>query len=211
MLKTRTRKPRRFVPKLTCLEDRATPAVIFVTTTDDEVVDNSTKSLREAIRQANLNEDADTIILKAGVYKITKPWANEPDENDSGAFQLKHATTIRGLAASKTIIDGGGLDAVIDVFGSSSDPKTKFSITNVTIRGGVANGAIRMGNADLTLDRCVITGNRSVTNGGGISDEAYPGDGKLTLIRCDVSYNSAPNNGGGIYLQSKTELIVKLS
>lgn len=102
----RMAKPPRFRPCLELLENRLAPAALTlnVTTTLDEVSANGKLSLREAIQQANNNPGPDTIILPAGIYKMSI----DPDPvlwDVSGDFNIKDSVTIKGAGAGATIID----------------------------------------------------------------------------------------------------------
>src|SRR5262249_7219926 len=70
----------------------------------------------------------------------------------------------------------------------------------LTVRNGLADagggGGIRAGMADLLVQDCVITGNRTAGEGGGISNAAQPGTGNVTLIRTTVDHNVATFGGG---------------
>src|SRR3954463_6404422 len=74
--------------RLEALEDRMMPATISVTTFADVVNPADGKvSLREAISRANATAEPDTIVLKAGLYKITIPYSPANlDPNATGAF-----------------------------------------------------------------------------------------------------------------------------
>src|SRR5262245_29680327 len=69
---------RRFVPDLEGLEDRLVPATFTVNTTLDLVNSSDGQlSLREAITRANAQVGADTIVLPAGVYRVTLAGAGD--------------------------------------------------------------------------------------------------------------------------------------
>src|SRR5262245_4254743 len=92
-------------PTLEILEDRLAPAIFKVTTTADILDANDGKlSLREAITLANNHPGADTIVVPAGVYKISIPAGPGP-VNDSGAFDILDSATLRGAGAGATVID----------------------------------------------------------------------------------------------------------
>src|SRR4051794_38215111 len=91
---------RRFRPALECLEDRAVPATILVTTRADVVNPNDGKvSLREAITMANATAAPDTIVLQAGAYAISIPGAGE-NANATGDFDITNPLTIVGQGAA---------------------------------------------------------------------------------------------------------------
>src|SRR5262249_34206769 len=75
---TQRQRQARFRPSLEKLEDRAVPAVLNVTTALD-VVDPSDGllSLREAVLQANTANGANTIVVPAGTYVLTRAGAGE--------------------------------------------------------------------------------------------------------------------------------------
>jgi hypothetical protein len=97
---------RRYRPQLECLEDRPTPASPIIVNTFADVVDpgDPKMSLREAIAQANLTTEPDTIQLKAGVYALSIAGAGE-DGNASGDFDVTNPLTIQGQGTNKTFMD----------------------------------------------------------------------------------------------------------
>src|SRR5436853_5961272 len=99
----RRREPPRFRPGVEGLEGRLVPATIVVTTFADVVNPADGKvSLREAINRANATAAPDTIVLRAGVYKIGLAGAGE-DDNATGDFDVKNPLTIAGQGASSTV------------------------------------------------------------------------------------------------------------
>jgi len=190
------RKSNTFRPRLEAFEDRTVPTTLNVTTTLDSVdITDGKLSLREAIARANL-PGADVIVLPAGVFKITRPGAGE-FEGDFGIFD---AVTIRGAGAGLTIVDGQQLDRVFDVAGALSS--IKVVLEKLTVRNGSVTddgGGIRVGNADLVVRDCAVTGNRAEI-GGGLSNFSDPGTSNFKLVRTTVSRNVAGQGGGGVYL-----------
>ena len=139
---------------------------------------NGKLSLREAITKANTTAGADVIVLPAGVFKITLAGAGE-DANVTGDFDITDTLTIQGAGAGLTIIDGQQLDRVFDVLGTAPS-SIKVVLQGLTVRNGNVTGhggGIRVGNADLVVRDCVVTGNRASGNGGGISNATRPGRG----------------------------------
>src|SRR5688500_4559171 len=102
----RSRRPARrpYRPRLEGLEDRLVPATLVfgvpatftVNTTLDVENDNDGKrSRREAITEANNHFGADTIVLPAGLYTMTRTGAGD-NANRSGDFDITDSVTIRG-------------------------------------------------------------------------------------------------------------------
>jgi hypothetical protein len=183
-----------------------------VNSTLDQVVAGDGKlSLREAINAANAAPGADTIVLPAGVFRISLAGAGEED-NATGDFDIIDAVTIQGAGAGITILDGQQLDRVFDAMGSSQSP-INVTLQGLTIRGGNAvggsGGGVRFHDADLVVRDCVFVGNRTNQNGGGIGDSGLGGVGQATLVRTTLLRNSAVQTGGGVSAGANNPLTVK--
>ncbi|MBK9131760.1 MAG: DUF11 domain-containing protein [Gammaproteobacteria bacterium] len=169
---------------------------------------SSTCTLRAAIQQANAWPGTDSIVLPAGTYTLSIAGAGE-NAAASGDLDITDTLNLGGAGAAAAIIDGGGIDRVVDIAGGVA-----VRITGVTIRNGATTGSgggiYNLGT--LTLADSIVTGNTSALPtgiaGGGIyhfsSGEAAV---SLSLDRVTVSNNSADNsalsgagsiNGGGI-------------
>ena len=197
---------RRFVPRLESLEDRAVPAVFTVTTALDVVNPADGKlSLREAVSAANANPGADTIVLPAGVYRLALRGSD--NNNAAGDLDVTGSTLFRGAGAGLTVIDGQQLDRVFDVRGTAPH-SIKVTFQGLTVRNGLADGGggggIRVGDADLVVQNCTVTGNRTSGNGGGISDASMPGTANVTLIGSTIDRNIA-REGGGLWVQANSQ------
>src|SRR5262245_35074071 len=109
------RSRRRFQLRLEVLEDRAVPAILNVTTTLD-VIDahDGLLSLREAVIQANAAQGANTIVVPAGSYMLTRAGTGE-EAAVTGDLDLTAHVTIKGAGAGASIVDGAGLDRVFHV------------------------------------------------------------------------------------------------
>src|SRR5262245_9681032 len=191
----------RFRPRLEGLEDRLTPATFNVTTTADLVAPGDGKlSLREAIGLANATDEADRIVLPAGVYAIQRPGALE-DDNATGDFDITRPLTIKGPQTGTAVIDAAGLDRVFHAHPLADT----VAFTRLTIQGGSSTkegGGIFVNDVELsvalTLRSCVVRANMASV-GGGIS----AGAGQTTLIRCRVTNNGADASGGGIFFPGR--------
>ena len=163
------RRRRRFVSGLECLEGRAVPTTFTVTTPLDAVANDGKLSLREAITQANAHAGSDTIVVPAGLFRLSLSGAD--DTNAAGDLDVTGTTVFQGAGAGTTIIDGQQLDRVFDVLGTAPH-SIGVIFQGLTVRNGLADaggGGIRVGNADLLVQDCVVTGNRASGFGGGIS------------------------------------------
>ncbi len=207
MLFSRPFRPKRVAPlrpQFEELEGRLVPATFTVTTGLDVVNPNDGNlSLREAISQANHHAGADTIVVPAGVFNIAAQMAD--DANAAGDFDVTDTVTIRGAGAGKSVVDGRRIDRVFDVHGTAPHSIT-VTLQGLTVRDGQADagGGVRVGNADLVLQDCVVSGNHASGFGGGISNDTLRGTGDVTLVRTTVEHNVALF-GGGVSVLGNTQ------
>src|SRR5262245_20015715 len=145
-------------------------------------------TLRAAVQEANALPGADTISIPAGSYVLTLGGRAE-DHAVTGDLDVTDALTIVGAGAASTVIDGGGIDRVFDVF-------APLAMSGVTIRGGDpgsgADGGGILNGGVLAVSDAVIAGNRA-DSGGGIAN-----DNDVTLSGVTVSDNTAGLDGGGL-------------
>jgi CSLREA domain-containing protein len=177
-------------------------------------------SLREAIRAANAASGADTIIVPAGTYILTRTGAD--DTAILGDLDITGDVTLQGAGADTTIINANGIDRVFHLLGA------KVTMSGVTIRNGATTtqgGGIHVNaSAALTLTASSVlsntassgggiysaggpvvvsdsaignpgNGNRATANGGGVAISS----GKATLTNTSIISNTSANNGGGLY------------
>ena len=193
------------------------PAVPIIVTgvPDNTTAGDGVCTLREAINNANSNSDttggdcaagsgSDTINLPAGTYALAIAGADE-DANATGDFDFTDAaaTSIIGAGERTTILDGGGIDRLFDIFGAGLVTIEKVSLINGAVSGANARGAAVRANvgADLAMSVCSVrnnsTGAGSNTDGGAVSLE--PG-GTVTgaIDRCTFVGNSAMGHAGAI-------------
>src|SRR6267154_865717 len=166
-------------------------------------------SLRAAVQEANALAGADTIQLAAATYVLTG--AAGDDLAVSGDLDITGDLTLTGAGTASTIIDGGGVDRVLDI--DPSGVGVSVTISNLTVRGGgnaagqpsQAGGGIR-NRGTLSLNNVTLTTNSSGINGGGLLNF-----GTLTLTNTTVSANTAGTDGGGIYNSGSGTLTVTAS
>lgn len=168
-------------------------AELFVPSTTADTFDgecDSECSLREAIAGANARRGSDVIVLGPGVYRLTRAGAGE-DGGATGDLDVTDDLDIVGANPAATVLDGGGLDRVLELHGDRLD------LQGVTVRNGTVEGeggGLRNRFGQLTLGDVVVDGNTAVEgDGGGIW--SY---GTLTLERVTLAGNTAGGHGGGI-------------
>ncbi len=168
---------------------------------------NGQTTLRAAIQESNANATADTIVLGAGTFTLSRAGANE-NNAVTGDLDITGLLTITGAGAANTIIDGADLDRIFHI-----GPGARVVISGVTIRNGTAASAGGVHNfGTLTINDSIIENNiaSSATNaattslGGGIGNEG----GTLNLNNVIVRANSSRSHGGGLYSSGGTVTIV---
>jgi|SRR5579884_464204 len=215
---------RRVRPGLECLEDRLVPAVINVNTLADIPLNQLQPgqiTLRDAIQIANTNGEASNTInlTLPGVYQISLAGTPGETDNQAGEFAIQPTAgnlTIQNTSGGSVVVDGGGKSRVFDI-NPNFDPANPTKAFTVTLQGftiengfvtdaanpdgpNASGGGIRdVGNASLTLNNMVITGNSATADGGGVSMEnTQSTKWTLTLNNTTVSNNHAGDAGGGI-------------
>src|SRR5262245_10185516 len=170
----------------------AARAAVYIPTKTADTADgtcDSDCSLREAVLAANAHSGDDVILLHAGTYVLSI----------GGDLAIQDDLVILGDGAARTIVDGGGIDRIFQIPGGVT-----AEIRDVTLRNGRAPGAggAILNNGDLTVLRCVLSGNSSVAGAAGAGfGGAILTDGinsSLTLTDSTVASNTAQGGGGGI-------------
>lgn len=173
--------------------------IIEVTSTADTVAVDGSCSLREAIVNANndnqagstdclAGDGADVISLPAGTYTLAIPGIDE-DAAATGDLDITDDLTIIGADRETVIIDGNGLDRVFHIL-----PEAISEISNVTIEngdGGTSSGGGLRNVGTLTLTNSTVRNNVSNGNGGGIRT-----DGTMIVNLSTVEGNTAENGAG---------------
>ena len=182
---------------------------------------NNNCTLRSAIMQADFTVGADTIILPAGTYTLTR--AGYDDDALVGDLDITHDLTIQGAGAATTIIDGNGSVTHDRVFQALSTVQN-LTLSGMTIRNGeslnstvgvIGGGGLYIeGTSQVHLSNVIFDSNTG-QNGGGIYANFSSSGGSLRLDHVIVRTNTVTGGGvgagGGIFahLPSSTQLIVR--
>src|SRR5262245_43356116 len=197
------------------LEERVTPATFVVTNPND----SGAGSLRAALDLANANADADIINFDSTVFNVPRTINLA---NASGQLAVSNPVTINGPGANlltvRRIAGAANLYRVFNILHNSLT--IDVTLAGMTITGGglqgpgaLGNGAgIFVGDENVTLRDCVVTGNTTAAgDGAGVFVFSY---GQLNLINSTVSGNTVTTlngqfgDGGGIAGALYTELRV---
>ncbi|OGL55540.1 MAG: hypothetical protein A3C43_05785 [Candidatus Schekmanbacteria bacterium RIFCSPHIGHO2_02_FULL_38_11] len=147
---------------------------------------------RQALENAAVNGEDDTIILDAGTYKTTDDGIGTFKFSDTEAYNL----TIKakdGLTYNYVILDGGNIHQVLNYINTKA---ATFTIDSITVKNGKASGYRSGGiysggySSSITVTNSTISGN---SGGSGIYSG---GDGSVTVTNSIISENSG---GSGIY------------
>ena len=169
-------------------------------------------TLREAVIAANNRPGADTVQLKRGkTYELQQPGSGE-DESATGDLDVTGPLAFRNPGDRRAIIDGGGLDGVVDA-------SAGMDLLGVHIRGGSPFGVRTTRSIDVRWS--VIRGNdgyglqtmlpggpiqleRSRISGNAFQGIQENGEGHISLHRSSITGNHnqgiQQNLGGGITL-----------
>jgi hypothetical protein len=200
---------------LEVLEQRTTPTVFTVNSLAETVAINFTTgvdasgqvSLRSAVQAADHTGGANTIILPAGQYNLTKAdGAAEANDASSGDLDIYTTNlTLVGAGANVTTIDASAIKDRVFLIQAGG----VVQVSGVTITGGSAIGsggvAYLDGSSTLSLTNCVLTGNYAIGSKGGTPTGgtmngfggAVYNSGALTVTNCTLSGNYAIGGAGG--------------
>lgn len=151
-------------------------------------------TLRAAIQETNALAGADEIVLAAGTYLLTRAGANE-DYALTGDLDIRDGLTLSGAGPSRTIIDAGDLDRVLDLVPAAG---STIAIRGVTLSNGTlppsgafveSGGGVRIfGAGSFSFDDCRMTGNRATSEQSGYA-LAVIGADQVSLTRCEIDEN----------------------
>lgn len=194
----------------------AVPTFLHVTTTADGVdthpgdgicrTAGGACSLRAAAQEANALSGAQTIVLPAGRFELTRPtkWPLPSQTVDletnpaNGDLDLFGATTVTGAGARRTVIDANGLDRAFNVL-----PTAALSLADLTITGGdattndhtpfdIALGGAVLNTGRFSMTRVRLVGNRA-DGGGGVFSTPFT---TITVRNSLIASNTAVEGGG---------------
>ena len=147
---------------------------------------------------------ASTITLPAGTYTLSIAGANE-GAAETGDLDIIDDLTLSGAGADNTIVDGGALDRVFQVYSApyvSFVPFPSVAISSMTVQncaGSDGGGIYNEVGSTLAITNGTVSDN-SADKGGAIYNA-----GTLTLPDSTGSGNTAGSEGG-IYDKGKVDI-----
>ncbi|UXI66177.1 choice-of-anchor Q domain-containing protein [Tahibacter amnicola] len=180
-------------------------STITVSTTTDELTLNGQCSLREAITNANNDNQsgsadcvagsgADTIEVPAGSYDLAIAGTGD-DQNASGDLDILADLVLSGAGMETTVIDGQNLDRVFHVKSGSA------TFRRLTVQGGsssdggtpsqVAAGILGTSSGVLVLDRTRVAYNTTTATGAFSFGAGGVLANDLTLRQSQIDHNTA--------------------
>jgi hypothetical protein len=202
---SRKNRRRRLRPDFELLEDRCVPAIITVIgSLDGAGVFDSTNSTDTTLRGAiNASASGDTIEFAAGLAPIVLTTGTE--------LLIQKNLSILNLNASPVTIDGNGTTRVLEIGGGAAVTLSNLEVTNGNAGAAPGTrtygGGIYTGYGSLTLNNCIITGNKAVDASGGIGQR----NGNLTIQNCTIANNVAGGEGGGIGIEDNAMVLIQNS
>jgi hypothetical protein len=158
---------------------------------------NGVCTLRAAVMEANqVAGGGATIVVPAGVYLLSRPWAS-PDDETTGDIDVFADLTIVGSGQTASVVDGAAIDRVFDIGGAAAVTLRDLGVRNggarpvLTAPGGCIRSA-----GDLLLDDFATTATCVGTTGAAIHN-----GGSLHIRRSVISggFGASFGEGGGIY------------
>jgi hypothetical protein len=182
--------------------------------------DDGELSLREAIVEANSNEnETDIICLGEGEFVLSIDGGAgddisflNGDNSDYGAFvdesgdlDIIQNLIIEGMGRDLTFINADEIDRVLEV-----REGVTLTLRNLTITGGDTSreggGILNRGN--LILENVCITENNANREGGGI---AAVNDAEVLIFDSIITDNTTTRRGGGIFARGEVDIDIENS
>ncbi len=178
------------------LEDRTLLATFTITNLNDDAIDGTVDTLREAVIAANnevANPGADTIILGPGTYTLSLGGFFE-DAAARGDLDITSQILIQGAGAGQTTIDAAGIDRVLHVLGTGNLTVTGLTLSGGTVTTNTGGGMKIEAGGTTSVTNATLSGNFAVSGGG-----IFNNGGTVSVTNSTLSGNSTSNDGGGIF------------
>ena len=162
-------------------------------------------SLREAVLAAEGSAGADTIVIPAGIYTLTRATpSGTTDDGATGDLDINSALTITGEGSKRTVIDANDIDRVFDLTENANAYIARMSVQNgsgttsgVGVGAAHEHGGAIHNHGVVTLVNMAIIGSTVPAGWGGGGFTNAPG-ATAVLQNVTVTANTTAAFGGGI-------------
>jgi predicted outer membrane repeat protein len=164
----------------------------------DLLTEGEQVTLRAAVQHANVTPGEDTLVLPAGLWKLTRKGAGE-EAAFTGDLDVTDDLVITGAGAADCIIDGKmAKDRLFEVHAGAV-----LTLSGVTLRRGLATELLSGGGAlyvhgMLHMDACTVEKNRSAADDGGAIEFDALHTGPSTITDVLFKSNKAYDDGGAL-------------
>ena len=183
----------RFRPGLEMLEDRLTPATIWVTTNADNVANPPAGSLRAAVAAAN---NGDTIEFNTSIGNWTSNTITLAGPITLGS-NFSTNVTIDGTNQSITV-SGGGSFQIFQLVNASTWTINNLTLFNGYVLNGNGGAVVIPKGSSATFNSDNFAFNMAATNNANGNGGAIANSGYLTVDECNFGDNTAESFGGAI-------------
>jgi len=182
----------------------ASSFIVVNSFTDVKAANDGLCTLREAVIAANKDKPsgtragecpaghgADTIILPAGNYQLTRTDNGNEDASQTGDLDISGSLTIQGAGASVTTVTAEAItDRVIHALVGN------ITISGVTLQQGHVSGkgGALLSQANLTLHDVALLNSEASLDGGGLAVV----HGTLSATAVTIAHNTSQGKGGGV-------------
>lgn len=155
-------------------------------------------TLRAAVQHANATPGEDTLVLPAGLWKLTRKGSGE-EAASTGDLDVTDDLVITGAGAADCIVDGKlAKDRLLEVHAGAV-----LTISGVTLRKGLATEDLLGGGAlyvrgTLHMSACRVEKNRSAADDAGAIEFDDVHVGPSTFVDVLFKSNKAKDDGGAL-------------
>jgi hypothetical protein len=172
-------------------------------------------TLREAVLAANARDGSDRIVLpKNKTYNLSIENSIPPGEDEAaeGDLDVTDPLRITHPGKGKAKVDANRIDRVFHLLeGGPTNFKRVVVTGGQAPSGGNGGGGILTEDADLTLLRSGVNGNRNESNGNYGGGVELNGDSDLTMLRSAMNGNVSDSDSGAIEGDGDATLVIMRS
>lgn len=184
---------------------------VNLTTDAGDLTCDATCTLRDALDDSNNTAGTDTIVFDAGIFGAAQTITLTSDLVITNSVNSN--VNITGPGANLLTVSGGGASKIFTITETPVVSISGMTLTNGnsvgTAPGNTFGGAV-YNQGDLTLTNVIVTGNTSLSDGGGLYNSVSD---SMTLNNCVISNNisnsdnNTSGNGGGLHSEGGSPVL----